>query len=219
MALTRCGLQGIALPVFIAASLLMPDSAAAQAPAQGAFTVTFSQVGANVVATGTGTINTTGLASAGTSSFGPSIQSGSFGFLLGATPTAAYTSYDVSVAGDPNFGTGFSLFSASTGSGDTAGFSNGGEILVPTGYVSGTTLNDTDTWNNTTLAALDLTVGTFTDTYSYFNPNLSAIRSGALTNGTVTVIVNGSTPVPEPASFVLFGSAVALLWTLRGRQA
>jgi hypothetical protein len=83
-------------------------------------------------------------------------------------------------------------------------------IYVPSGYVSGTSLSDTATWDNTTIAGLGLTGGTYT--YSWDVAPL--VSTGAATPDSVaidtyTVVVNASIPpgggssVPLPAGLPL----------------
>jgi len=100
---------------------------------------------------------------------------------------------------------------ASYGTGDGFGFNtNGGRVFVATGYVSGSAINSTATWQYKTLTggeagSLGLTVGT----YVY-----------KLGTDTITVHIGTSAPaVPEPASWALmilgFGVVGA---TLRNRR-
>ncbi len=89
---------------------------------------------------------------------------------------------------------------------------NTGQLLLPSGYVSGTALSATDTYNNTTIAALGLAVGTYTYTWG----------SGA--NADSLVINIGPAAVPEPASIVMTGGmlglgGLVLAWRKRRRLA
>jgi hypothetical protein len=63
--------------------------------------------------------------------------------------------------GPTNFGSG-GLFSANTGSGDFVGIHVlDGVLLVPQGYISGSPLSDSMTFNNATFASLGVTPGTY----------------------------------------------------------
>ena len=135
-------------------------------PAQ-AYTVTLQQVGANVVANGSGGFNLTGLTFLGTFSF---TDTGAIGAALAIITTKgpgdvnfdAYSSSNFT--GPMNFGSGGLTF-CNSGSGDLVGVSDtgGGQpgIRVPEGYVSGNTLSDSMTFNNATFASLGVTPGTY----------------------------------------------------------
>jgi hypothetical protein len=126
-------------------------------PAQ-AYTVTLEEMGLNVVATGSGPINLTGLTFAGSPSGNAGIDA-----IVGVIETGA--SGNVSnysgVTGPTSFGSG-GLFLANTSSGDIVGlFGGAGELTVPQGYVSGAALSDMMTFNNMTFASLGVTPGTY----------------------------------------------------------
>jgi PEP-CTERM motif len=76
------------------------------------------------------------------------------------TPESAYTG----ITGPTNFGGGgFTL--ASSGSGDIAGVAGAGFapfVVVPAGYVSGTTLSDSITFDSATFDSLGVTRGIYT---------------------------------------------------------
>jgi PEP-CTERM motif len=69
--------------------------------------------------------------------------------------------------------------------------------------VSGTYLSDTSTWNNTTLAALGVTSGTYTWTWG--------------TGPTADSFTLEAGPVPEPATCALLGSGLLGLMFARHR--
>jgi protein with PEP-CTERM/exosortase system signal len=130
-------------------------------PAQ-AYTVTINQVGSNVVATGSGAFNLTGLTfQTNFSSVPPQIQA-NFGLLItgpGGVNQSQYTGF----IGPTNFGSGDLIF-ADTGSGDGVGITGNGSnpiLTLPQGYVSGTALSSSATWNNVTLADLGVTPGIY----------------------------------------------------------
>ena len=105
-------------------------------PAQ-AYTVTLQQVGANVVANGSGAIDLAGLffAFAGQ---GPTDMEPFVGYIPTGSPSGGLVIGDVygGFTGPTNFGPGVSFF-ATFGTGDDVAMSgNQGFFLVPTGYVS-----------------------------------------------------------------------------------
>src|SRR5579872_2667135 len=135
------------------------------APARGAFIATATQVGSNVVATGSGTIDTAAL------TFKPSQDGGDYdsgySFSLAATfgiGPAASTLVDKysGINGPSNFGSGVHVINATSGSGDIVEVANYFSVLdVPSGYVSGSPLSDTSTFNNQTFASMGMTPGVY----------------------------------------------------------
>src|SRR5262245_57740430 len=129
--------------------------------AQG-FTVTLEQVGSNVVGTGSGAINLTGLtfASGGfsvTGAIGPSIANL---VVADGTGLSRYTGF----SGPSSFGPGITIINDSSNSGDSVGivgpaFFLGPSIFLPAGYISGAALSDSSTYNSATFASLGVTPG------------------------------------------------------------
>src|SRR5215472_10464142 len=142
-------------------------------PAQG-FTVTLEQVGSNVVATGTGAINLTGL----TFASGGFVQTGGMGpsiallVVADGTGLSRYTGF----SGPSSFGPGITIINDSSDSGDSVGivgpaFFLGPSLFLPAGYVSGTALSDSSTYNSATFATLGVTPGTYVWTWGTGLPN------------------------------------------------
>jgi hypothetical protein len=167
-----------------------------------AYKVTLREVGANVVATGTGAINLTGLtfdiivspatglnASSGTTNMGQSNVN-----------VPGYTGF----TGPTNFGSGSSFFPNTT-SGDFVGINvSFGNIFVPAGYVSNTALSNSMTFNNETLASLGVTPGTYVWSWGTGLPNQN-----------FTLIIGGA-GVPDGGSTVsLLGFGLLGLAALR----
>jgi hypothetical protein len=143
-----------------AAGLLLAAS-----PAHAVYNIVFAQTGGNVVATGSGTINTTGLTIQGIPMSGGAGSTHPSAAELG-TGSGAYEQYIPLVSGPSNIGTAYpssySYISASSQSGDYVGFWSG-YIFIKSGYLSGTALSSTTTWNSSTLGTtLGLSVGTYT---------------------------------------------------------
>jgi hypothetical protein len=162
------------------------------------FTVTVSQVGSNVVATGSGSFDLDGLAAGASSTFSPLIDSSNGNILTGAS-NSDFQQY---VGGSDilSFGTGGTVF-ADSGSGDyvgTDGVNSDGEVfLLPSGYVSGASLSSTATWNNTTFSGLGLIDGTYTSTWDH-GQNSFVLQIGPL----------ATSPVPEPSSLIFLTTGI-----------
>ena len=179
-------------------------------PAQ-AYTVTLQQMGSDVVATGSGAINLTGLtfASGGFSvsgGMGPSIANL---IVADGTGLSRYTGF----SGPSSFGPGTTIVSDSSDSGDSVGiigaggFFPGPGIFLPAGYVSGTGLSDSSTYNSATFASLGVTPGTYVWTWGTGLPNQ---------NFTLQIGLGVPPPVPDGGSTVsLLGFALLGLAALR----
>ncbi len=171
--------------------------------AYAGFIATIQEVGSNVVATGSGTINTSALTSAGAVGGNGFISSAAAILVFDVNPSAINLVRFNGVTGPASFG-GLGQFIASSFAGSAVGINgNVGALAVPTGYVSGTALSATEIWNSTTIFALGITPGTYTWTWG----------SGA-TADSFTI-----TTTPEPTSIVLVGSAMLGLLALRRRIA
>jgi hypothetical protein len=165
---------------------------------RAAFVVTLQQVGSDVVATGSGSLNISGLTfdsnigstaiiipSNGTAVVGPT----------GSNAASEYTGF----TGPSNFGSG-SGDNPDFGSGDQVGISPS-DLIVPLGYVSGNALSDSSTWTGQTFRSLGITPGTYTWTWG-LAPTAESV-------GTPDSPVPGDSftvdAVPEPASLGLLG--------------
>jgi hypothetical protein len=168
------------------------------------YVVTIEQVGANVIATGSGAIDLSGLSiqfSASTNSVGviPSVPQ-----IITAQPgTSSYDAYGFAT-GPTTFGSG-GYTPASSGSGDLVGV-DGSYILVPVGYVSFASLSDGATFDNATFLTLGITPGTYTWTWG----------SGVDQNFTIDAIETVATPLP--AALPLFATGLGALGLLGWRR-
>jgi hypothetical protein len=174
--------------------------------AQAGFVLDINQVGADVVGTGSGTIDLADLTSLGSTNGGGLIWGNptpdSSGIGLGGVVPQAVDGWIGTVTGSTAiFATG-GLLEADSGSGDAVDIiplydSPQGAIFVPTGYVSGSALSDTSTWDNTTIAALGLIPGTYTYNWG----------SGADADF-FTINIGQSTPEPGTAWLLAGGFAL-----------
>ena len=175
-------------------------------PAAAMFIADITQQGANVVATGSGTIDLTALTFCCGSNPPPDINAQLGRLSLGnGLAGAAWTGG--TFHGPINFGGG-ALFLATSGTGDHVEVAATNSLIaVPTGYVSGAALSDSATWDNATISSLGLTPGTYTWAWG----------SGDHADSFVIDIEAPAPAVPEPASLALLATAVLGLGTTRRR--
>jgi hypothetical protein len=165
------------------------------APAQAAYVVTLEQVGANVVATGSGTLNLAGLNFSSTGHDQAGLLPREAIIITGPatqTPNDNYTGF----TGPTSFGSGLGG-DANTGSGSSVDIRGlpPSELTVPAGYVSGNPLSDTATYDNATFSSLGVTPGTYKWTWGTgANADSFTLQIGA---------------VPEPASLALLAVGLA----------
>jgi hypothetical protein len=182
---------GIALS---AAGLLV--CAAATDSARAEFIAYIEQVGPNVVVTGSGTLNLTGLTDDGSHTSQTGVDPGLGQLAIGPAGGAGVELY-TGITGPSNFGSG-GLTYANSGSGNQVDILyNYDALAVPTGYVPGNFLSDTMTFDNTTLAdLLGLTSGQFT--YSWGGDSF-------------VINVDTPSPTPLPATLPLFAGGLGML--------
>jgi hypothetical protein len=132
-------------------------------PAQAGYMVTLQQVGPNVVATGSGPIDLSGLIFLVGFNGGPFLDPNSGQIASGAM--APGDIYRGAITGPSSFGSG-DVTLASSGTGDAVGIVPSNFLLtVPDNYVSGNALSDSSTYNNATFASLGATPGTYVWTW------------------------------------------------------
>jgi hypothetical protein len=181
------------------------------------YVATIEQVGADVVATGSGSVNLTGL-TFDMSGFGQNLVIiPNQAFLgLGVSLTGNATGY-TGLSGPTSFGTGGtsphyipsgSPYTAIDGSGQGAP-----EIFVPDGYVSGAALGpSTSTFLGATFVSLGLISGTYTWTWG---AAASTLNSSAVLNSFTVQI---GPPVPFPGALPLFATGLVGLGLLGWRR-
>lgn len=171
----------------------------AVAPAEAGYVVDLTEQGSDVVATGGGVIDLTGL------SFGGSVQ------LVGAIVpnkgriwigqssfAAAWADQYDGFTGPTSFGDGgYNASVHGTGSGDALGI-DGAFLDVPLGYHSGNPLSSMEIYQNQTFASLGVTPGTYEWTWG----------TGPDQNFTL-VIGRAVTAVPEASTWVMTGLGFA----------
>ena len=178
-------------------------------PAQAAYMASLEEIGANVIGTGSGSLNVTGLTSIGSQGVEHAYVTGLYAVIVLGTaspsPIAGYTG----ISGPTSFGSNGNNVFADSGTGDLAGVVGvSGDLLVPLGYASGTSLGtSTDTWDSNTFASLGVTPGTYVWTWG----------SGADADSFTLQI--GPAAVAEPGSLALLGAAIVGFGLIRRRRA
>jgi PEP-CTERM motif len=162
--------------------------------AQAGYVVDLTQQGPNVVATGSGAVDLTGL----------SFVSGGFFSGPEITPTGGDDPLNMNIltgprgqplddykglTGPASFGSGGGA-GADSGSGDFVGMTASTDLYVPDGYVSGSPLSDTATYDGQTFSSLGATPGTYKWTWG----------TGANQNFTLVI---GTAAVPEPSTWAM----------------
>ena len=133
-------------------------------PTQGAagnFNVTISQVGNDVVWSGSGSFNLAALTSDGPGSVGAGYASNQAIWAIG--PGAPVDTYIGTITYPLTFGT--NAVPVTSASGSTFGILPGGSgrlLYVPSGYITNTNISGTATYINTTIAGAGLIPGTYT---------------------------------------------------------
>ena len=169
------------------------------APTQAGYVVDLTQQGGNVVATGSGEIDLTGLDIISELSLNPFVNSSLGSIVTG--PDAVLPAYiygGTTLTGPTSFGS-LTPIATAGGSGKIVGVAGHGElvaglgILVPDGYVTDSPLSSTATWDGYTFSTLRLTPGTYEWTWG----------TGANQNFTLVI----GTPEPSTWAMMLLGFA------------
>ena len=173
----------------IAMALFSPKVARAD------FIVTMTQVGSNVIATGSGAIDLSGLTFAVLAPEGESIYPAGAAVAVGPI-IPLFDIYVGTFSGPRNFGTGGGGV-PNSGSGDAVSIVVGlGTLAVAPGYISNSPLSDSSTYDNATFSSLGATPGTYEWTWG----------SGANQKFVLDIV-----SVPEPSSFVPI-AVILLSW-------
>ncbi|MHA6724261.1 PEPxxWA-CTERM sorting domain-containing protein [Sphingomonas sp. RS2018] len=178
--------------ILMAATAVLSLTASVEASA--AYTITYQQVGSNVVSTGSGSLLTASGSAGFTGSF--------YGYVSASRPELYVGSGDYiirnfsSVNGPSTLGAGTQV-TADVNTGVFAGYFYTGDvlsILTSASYVSGTDLGtSTSTYNNRTIASLGLNTGTYVYNFGQgANADSLTIQVGGL-----------SAAVPETSTWLM----------------
>jgi hypothetical protein len=139
--------------------------------AQAGYIVTLRQIGPDVVAIGSGTIDLADLTLLFSND--PTVNARLIPevaqIVMGSTTGGNVSDFYTGFSGPTNFGSGF-ITDASAGAGDSVALYNyppfgANELGVPTGYVSGNPLSDRDIYSGQTFSTLGVTPGTYVWTW------------------------------------------------------
>jgi VPDSG-CTERM motif len=139
--------------------------------AKASFIATINQVGTDVVVNGSGTIDLFALTSIGsfTGVSGMVPQNADIG--IGSPLGQAITGY-TGISGPSSYGSGPGKIPSDSGSGDKVNLVGASlRLFVPAGYLTGTLLSDTSTYNNRNFANLGINPGTYTWTWGTGTPH------------------------------------------------
>ena len=183
--------MGFNKTTFASALILASMIGATADPAQAAYTVTFSETGNDVTASGSGTIDLAGLTFILS---GTGLSQVASAFATETTGGVGNVNEYSGATGPFSFGSG-GLTNATTGAGDPVGvqvlhYEPSGFIFVPTGYTSGAPLSDTATYASQSFATLGLAPGVY----------LYKFGSGADAD---TFTVDVGAPIPEPSTWAM----------------
>jgi hypothetical protein len=171
-------------------TLVLIGAFSLSAKAQSSFTIDLYQDGSNVVATGSGDIDTSDLTNE--TNLGGSSQIAPSDAFLVVDPSDDLGEIYTGISGPTSFGIGGDN-SASSSSGDIVGIDGSGALdggyvglILPRPYTSGNPLSVSATWDDTTLSGLGVTPGTYTWTWGPDGENTFTLNAVA---------------VPEPAQY------------------
>ncbi len=134
-------------------------------PAQAGYIVTLEQVGSDVVATGSGALDLSGLMGPNTDFGAGTVAPSEARILIGATGFFEDFTGFSTISGPTSFGSGGGS-PPFRGTGDHVGIDGLQQLLfVPQNYVSGTPLSSSATWPFQTFTSLGVTPGTYVWTW------------------------------------------------------
>lgn len=131
-------------------------------PSHAVYTIQLVEVGGDVVATGSGSLNLTAVSGQSTGLQWAFVIPFAPWLTVGQTVSTTVDIYQMqNFVSPPSIGTG-GFAGATSGSGGNVGV-NAGNVIVPLGYVSGTALPaTTSTWAGASLASLGIAPGSHT---------------------------------------------------------
>lgn len=180
----------------------------ASGSARGGYVLNIQEVGADVVATGSGTFDTTDLIRSDAGGY-TSLEGAQGLILIGGPVAGQHNDADgyVALSGPLSFGNSAGI--ATETAGDFVGLYGGVTLFTPRGYVSGSHLSSYAKWEGQTFASLRLVPSSFVWTWG------SGDHADSFT------LNIGVASVPEPASLAMVGVGLLAVagYVARGRRA
>lgn len=176
--------------------LLVAAALCATASAHAAYTLYVYESAGDVVTQGSGAVNTAGLTLLGSpGNFVADVWANTARVTVGTGSSTLWQG----ISGPTNFGGPAVGFSSSNNTGPFIGvFGSNSTIRLPTGYVSGTPLQNSSRWNGRSLASMGLNPGTYT--YSW--------GAGPISDS-FTVLIGTAPPLqPQSITFTAPGAQV-----------
>jgi hypothetical protein len=175
--------------------------------ARAGYVVDLTQQGGNVVATGSGPIDLTGLTFFSADNFsGPELtpNGGDDPFNMDILTGPRGQPFDIytGLTGPASFGSGGGA-GGDNASGDFVGMVGASDLYVPQGYVSDSPLSDTATYDGQTFSSLGATPGTYKWTW------------GTGPNQNFTLVIGTVVPEPSTWAMMLLGFAGLAFMGLR----
>ena len=179
--------------------------AAVAAPARAAYVIDLREVGADIDATGSGSLDLTGLTALGLIHAFDDLNGGEAQAVVGAFPATSRLDGYRGLAGPTTFGGPFPQDSSSGSGTFVLVNGSGGLLAVTPGYVSGTPAGlSTAVFSNNSFASLHLTPGTYAWTWG---------QGEHADNLTLNI------GVPEPATWAMLILGIAAIGAVaRGRR-
>jgi hypothetical protein len=184
-----------------------------QATSRADVIINVQQVGGDVVATGSGSIDTTDLMFIGNTNNAALVWAGfplgSFA-VVGGTTTVSEGVYS-GITGPSSFGSGGQFF-ATSGSGDVFGVVANNVLDLPSGYLSGSPLSATSTWSGASFSSLGLTPGSYTWTWG------TGAHADSFTLNIGVAVAAAQVPEPSTLAMALFTGLAGIgarLWSRR----
>lgn len=167
--------------------------AALPGTSHAAVVVSVAQIGSNVVATTSGSLDPTGLEGVGLSPTQLGVIPKTY-IATGGDPDGTQVYVYYGMQGTSSFGNSRDFVAATSGTGVSFGIEGDGRyayVAVPKNYISGSSLAGTSLFANTTVAALGLQGGTY-------------VFRSARDSVTINIDVTAPIPaVPEPATWAM----------------
>ena len=194
--------------------IVLALSAFVSTQAFAVFTVNITQVGPNIIATGSGSLITTGFpAPEGTNNPFDTGIIPQISCLISGTEDLPYDYYRNVITGPSSYGPGPGVAKETPGPGSNGAAIGicGNVVFIPRGYVSGTPLSSSGEWDGRTFADVGMTPGTYT--YTINGRDTFVINVGPQATATTTSI-----PALSEYALMALASLMAMFGAVKMRK-